>query len=1307
MCRCKKVMLIVFCVVCLSLTHLCSGDGFEPGDFAMPRIVVPMLPKAPPVEADIDQAYWKSAAKIPGFINYNTGEPGRFETVVHIGYCSDAIYLAFRCYAPAGTKPVTEITQFDGNVNKDDCVEIFLIPPQLKGQQEYYQFLLSPKNIRCDLFGTERSWNGVWDSATKILDDGWIAVIKIPFSTLGLSSPSSMKFAMVRTAVAPEDDRTVFPWSGRQWYYNGPDLAGTLVLEPGVPAVALTKKSYFRQGNIALEADAVVLPKEGFTNSTLTILTRDNKVVATDTQQPRFDSRQVVHQLSDIPDGLFKLRYTFSRADKAIMPAYYGGQTTDLDTSKVKDGNNLVVIEWPLVVDKKAGIDVVLKLRDRGETLDCQLQARGVFDVDSNTVYTFTVLDEQGKEVVARLGTMPYKAGKIEYRQKLPDLPERSRYKLHVSLSQQDKVVVEETVGFATSPKPKWLDNTDGIPDQVPDPWQVISLEGRTVSVWGREYEFEQGPVPSQVYSKKTALLHEPCRLLLEPMPKSWQLLCAKPDGPIGAPAAAVFEWQSEDSPVTYTASTRIEFDGTVRVDLRIPRNAKVSRYALEIPYKKDLAKFIHRGPGRFGGFFTTYWLPGERQTHEIIPNYYLLNDDGGLCWFDGMPFDWRLTNPKEAMELIPRKEDVLVRVNYIDDDKVYDIDRTFTFGLQAMPARPMPENTRGLRSSRHYKYGYEDVGKHPAWFSTVDYWSDGNIEMDAGTMEIWVRPDFDPAVHKQTEQFLLVSHGPGYQMVLQWEPGGFGITGRIKENWSMNIVSPSRIDLEPGKWTHVAMTWGEEVVLYVDGKAVNTSSPRKGTMKIDPVNIYAGGKKVFVDGLRISSVPRSSFDLTEPPAADSDTLLLDNFDKFGWVNGRRATLPEKVSAVAEAGYLSPDAHLTAGKWGQGVDSMKVPVRSVVEGLAFLGTKQIMFHAGQYTDEACAGLYIKDEKAFRKAVEAIHGLGMDVIVYVNNSLSNWDRMWDTYADSMLIEPRGTPFIQPGIPDEKTYQACPYSEYGDYWFWRLGRLMDEYGVNGFFLDGRMYTRCKNTAHGCGITNFEGDFVAKRDIWKGRLNQWRMYNVIKNRGGYCEQHKSSQWDAPTCFFWDCVWEGEQLMGQKRDGRKNLEIMPLVAMRAQMNGMPYGMPVRNESHCFAPFTQIELCTYTFVHGLGISETYRLDEILVDWPFWKAKGEFGANLHDFVGYWAQKPPAKSVPDELIKVSAHVKPGKALVMIANFNEDKPGIEGRVKLNLENLGLKKPKACDAFSSESVELENGNTLNVSIKSFRQAWYILED
>jgi hypothetical protein len=379
----------------------------------------------------------------------------------------------------------------------------------------------------------------------------------------------------------------------------------------------------------------------------------------------------------------------------------------------------------------------------------------------------------------------------------------------------------------------------------------------------------------------------------------------------------------------------------------------------------------------------------------------------------------------------------------------------------------------------------------------------------------------------------------------------------------------------------------------------------------------------------------------------------------------------------------------------------------MVDGMAALGMKNIMFHAKQYTDEACAGLYIKDKKSFIKALKAIHKAGMLAIMYVNNSLSNWDRMWDTYADDWLITPKGTPFIKAGIPGEKTYQACPRSEYAEYYFWRMGKLMDQYGVDGFFLDGRMYSSCDNSRHGCGVKNFEGKTVPERDVWDGRKKQLRMYNLIKQRNGYCEQHKSGNWDAPTCFFWDCVWEGEQLMRLKLNNRKRLSIMPLYAMRAQMNGLPYGMPCRYAAYAYSPYTPLENCTYAFVHGTTWGMTYRIDEALVLSPYWKALDEFGATFHNFRPYWGKDKPALSTPDKLVKVSAYVKPGEVLLIVANFDEDKPFIEGNIRLDLKALGLRNPKAENAFSKNPVTLKDDNLLPVKIKSFRQAWFLLKD
>lgn len=72
--------------------------------------------------------------------------------------------------------------------------------------------------------------------------------------------------------------------------------------------------------------------------------------------------------------------------------------------------------------------------------------------------------------------------------------------------------------------------------------------------------------------------------------------------------------------------------------------------------------------------------------------------------------------------------------------------------------------------------------------------------------------------------------------------------------------------------------------------------------------------------------------------------------------------------------------------------------------------------------------------------------------------------------------------------------------------------------------------------------------------------------------------------------------------------------------------------------------------------------------------------------------------------ISTHVHPGRALVMVASFNEER--VSGSVRLNLKALGLKRPTARDAFSGEPVALQGDDVLPVTLPPFRKAWYLAE-
>jgi hypothetical protein len=57
----------------------------------------------------------------------------------------------------------------------------FLFSSETKG---YYQFAFDTKLNRYDAIVYDKSWNGEWTPRVKIVDDGWVAVVRFPFETL-------------------------------------------------------------------------------------------------------------------------------------------------------------------------------------------------------------------------------------------------------------------------------------------------------------------------------------------------------------------------------------------------------------------------------------------------------------------------------------------------------------------------------------------------------------------------------------------------------------------------------------------------------------------------------------------------------------------------------------------------------------------------------------------------------------------------------------------------------------------------------------------------------------------------------------------------------------------------------------------------------------------------------------------------------------------------------------------------------------------------------------------------------------------
>ncbi|WP_457565504.1 DUF5916 domain-containing protein [Caldithrix abyssi] len=146
--------------------------------------------KPPKVDGILNEPCWQKAPKISNFTQreLNEGQPATEKTEVAVVYTAEALYIGVWCYDSEPQKIIAKEMKRDFFSRSEDSFEIVL--DTYHDRRNGYLFVINPNGARRDvLIGDEGkqinlSWNGVWDVATKITEEGWFAEIEIPFSTL-------------------------------------------------------------------------------------------------------------------------------------------------------------------------------------------------------------------------------------------------------------------------------------------------------------------------------------------------------------------------------------------------------------------------------------------------------------------------------------------------------------------------------------------------------------------------------------------------------------------------------------------------------------------------------------------------------------------------------------------------------------------------------------------------------------------------------------------------------------------------------------------------------------------------------------------------------------------------------------------------------------------------------------------------------------------------------------------------------------------------------------------------------------------
>ncbi len=165
------------------------------------------------IDGDLGDPGWKNATKIEKFYEINVtdnGEP-KVKTVAYLTYDAKFFYVGIESFDPDPSQirgPYNDRDHISGNM--DDFAGILL--DTRDDHRSAIELFVTARNVQYDAItddfsGEDSSPDFFWDSATKITPTGWIAEIRVPFSSLRYDNPNPREWGIMVYRNWPRDRR--------------------------------------------------------------------------------------------------------------------------------------------------------------------------------------------------------------------------------------------------------------------------------------------------------------------------------------------------------------------------------------------------------------------------------------------------------------------------------------------------------------------------------------------------------------------------------------------------------------------------------------------------------------------------------------------------------------------------------------------------------------------------------------------------------------------------------------------------------------------------------------------------------------------------------------------------------------------------------------------------------------------------------------------------------------------------------------------------------------------------------------------
>ena len=184
---------IIYGIVLLVILSLISTTNLQTAQAQNTQTVKKELPaikteQPPTIDGILNDVCWQDAPQATGFTDERTEKPAKNQSVGRLVYTDKAIYVGLHLYDDMPDKIVARQTKDQTRIRGEDSVSFSLDPFHTHQFSDRNFFIVNPLGTKFAHLATGRAekseWIGLWKTAAKIVDDGWVVEMEIPWQML-------------------------------------------------------------------------------------------------------------------------------------------------------------------------------------------------------------------------------------------------------------------------------------------------------------------------------------------------------------------------------------------------------------------------------------------------------------------------------------------------------------------------------------------------------------------------------------------------------------------------------------------------------------------------------------------------------------------------------------------------------------------------------------------------------------------------------------------------------------------------------------------------------------------------------------------------------------------------------------------------------------------------------------------------------------------------------------------------------------------------------------------------------------------